>query len=173
MKPLLLVLLLPFLTHAGWADDFRFSPAYGRPDWIGLQVPKEWEHDNLDIEWYSGFTPDRKVWISCEYFDALDDAQFKAWLPKHLWRFGAETKLDWMTFHAAPGRLGEWNVLDCFLTGEAEDGPVEVTVTIYAVSEKERFVVTTGGPAALREKYRAALRKIQESVRRVAAPGKG
>jgi hypothetical protein len=167
MKALLLLLLTLASALPARADDFRFAAG---DDWLLMRVPKEWEHDNLDRDWYSGFTPDRTVWISCHSFDSLTSEQLKTWLPKHFWSFGVTITLDWTAFQSAPGRLGTWNVIDCFLTGQTEDGPCEVTVTIFTLNEKTRFVVTTGGPPAQRAKYRPALKGILNSVQRTTAP---
>lgn len=165
MKTLLL-LFLSLGTHA-LAENFRFA---GGDGWVAMRVPDSWEHDNLDRTWYSGFTPDRTVWVSASSFDWLTDARLKTWLPKHLGSFGVEVQLDWATFHSSRGRLGEWAVTDYFVTGETEDGRCEVTVCVFELDERARFLVTTGGPAAQREKYRAALRGILESVERTTAP---
>ena len=163
---LLLILGLALGSHAR-AEDFRFA---GGDGWVGLRVPDSWEHDNLDRTWYSGFTPDRTVWVSASSFDWLTDARLKTWLPKHLESFGVEVQLDGATFHSLRGRMGEWVVTDYFVTGETAEGRCEVTICVFELDERARFVVTTGGPPAQREKYRAALREILESVRRTTAP---
>jgi hypothetical protein len=167
MKLLLLLLLTLASALPARADDFRFTAGDG---WVLMRVPKEWEHDNLDRDWYSGFTPDRTVWISCHSFDWLTAERLQTWLPKHFESFGVTITLDWTTFRSAPGRLGRWSVVDCLLTGQTEDGPCQITLTIFEVDDKARFVVTTGGPPAQHAKYRAALQAILASVQRTTAP---
>jgi hypothetical protein len=167
-------LLLPLSLLA-----FAFSPRANAEDlrfqlgshWVQAITPdNNWVDANKDTTWYSGNTPDETVWLSASMFDWLTDARLKTWLPRHLESFGTNVQFDWTTLHSAKGRVRDWNVTDYFVTGTNENGPCEVALTVFELDEKARFVVTTGGSAANRQKHRRTIETILFTIRRSQEP---
>jgi hypothetical protein len=163
-----LLLLLLALGQRSSAYECRFPTG---TTWVSLSLPDIWENDNFLNNWYSGYTPDRTVWISASVFDEVTEERIKNWLPKHLDSFGVFAQFDWATFHSARGRIGDWTVTDFFVTGRTEEGPCEISVFVFEVDETRRFVVTTGGSTANRQKHRQVIKSILASVKRTTPPG--
>jgi hypothetical protein len=166
LLPLLFVVLALLATHAG-AGEHRFQTGN---HWVQMFTPKNWDSANQDIDWYSGTTLDETVWLSTCALDSLTDERLKAWLPKHLESFLVNVQLDFSAFQGAKGRKGDWNVTDYFVTGSTENGPCEVAVCVFELDDKARFVVTSGGSAANREKHRATIEGIMATIKRSTQP---
>jgi hypothetical protein len=164
----LALLAFAFCSRHARAEDLRFQLGQ---HWVQIISPTEnWVDANKDTTWYSGNTPDETVWLSTSMFDWLTDERLKTWLPRHLESFGYNVKFDWTTFHSAKGRVRDWNVTDYFVTGTNEQGPCEAAITVFELDEKARFVVTTGGSPANRQKHRRTVETILFTIKRSQEP---
>ena len=163
VKPVI-ILWIFVLSVLSRADELRFPDLTPK---VSMRFPDGWEHDNYLNGWFSGYTPDRTVWVSAITFDSLTLERLQKWLPRHLDSFGVEAILDWKTFHSAKARVGSWRVMDGFVSGTTAEGPCEVSLCIFELDEHARFVVTYGGSPENREKYLPDIQKILATVKAV------
>lgn len=130
-----------------------------------IDLPDGWETDNLMDQWFQGWSPDRKVWVSGVVLSKLTKEQLLKWLPLHLDTFGVTAVIDAESLKTSEAEIAKRKGTEYRMTAEIEGTSQRIYVYAVPLAPDRIFILTTGGKPEDRAKHREAVDGILNSLR--------